>query len=246
MYAAAGASLAMVLLVASLGLRTAAAQAPVQGRALQTAPSSIELRLRRLEQSNKAALGLLKQIDGLRREVQSLRNENEKLANRLDKAERRLESVARNQAKAAAAKPAVAPDEAPAADVTIEDSADAQQAYQAAVDKLLAGEYASASEHFEAFLKAHGNGSYGSRAQYFLAESYYQQGRGEQALDAYRKLIALYPNDPKVPESGLKSAYVLEELGKRDQARSTLEAIVKSYPGTSFASMAEQRLEELR
>jgi len=223
------------------------AQAPVQGRQIKSQTNGLELRLRRLEQSNRAALGLLKQIDALRREVQRLRNDNETLANRLDKTERRLKSVARKQRKqqqmSTASPPAAAQQKSP---VKIETNPEAQAAYQTAVDKLMAGEYASASKHFEALLIDHGEGTYASRAQYFLAESYYQQGQSKNALAAYRKLVVLYPNDPKVPESGLKIADLLEELGQRKDARATLEGIAKSYPGTSFASMAQQRLEELR
>ena len=222
----------------------AAAQAPVQNRQIQTQASNLELRLRRLEQSNRAALGLLRQIDALRREVQNLRNENENLANRLDKAERRLESVARQRRQPAPAAPVQAAPAEP--EVKVETSSDAQAAYQAAVDKLMAGEYPSATKHFEAFLLDHGQSAYASRAQYFLAESHYQQGASKSALAAYRQLVEQYPNDPKVPESGLKIADLLEELGQRNEARSTLEGIAKNYPGTSFASMAQQRLEELR
>lgn len=241
-----------IVLAALLGqvVAPAAAQAPVQGRQIQSQSSALELRLRRLEQSNRAALGLLKQIDALRREVQTLRNDNETLANRVDKAERRLESVARKQRKQQQAStnsaPATAAQPAPEPEVKIESNPDAQAAYQMAVDKLMAGEYASASKHFEALLVDHGEGAYASRAQYFLAESYYQQGQSKKALAAYRKLVGAYPNDPKVPESGLKIADLLEELGQRKDARITLEGIAKSYPGTSFASMAQQRLEELR
>ena len=229
-----------------------AAQAPVQGRQIKSQNSGLELRLRRLEQSNRAALGLLKQIDALRREVQRLRNDNETLANRLNKTERRLKSVARKQRKqqqvSTANPPAVAQQQTAQqkSPVKVETNPQAQAAYQTAVDKLMAGEYASASKHFEALLIDHGEGTYASRAQYFLAESYYQQGQSKNALAAYRKLVVSYPNDPKVPESGLKIADLMEELGQRKDARATLEGIAKSYPGTSFASMAQQRLEELR
>lgn len=243
-------SLVVLGVLCTQALTPAAAQAPVQNRQIQSQSSSLELRLRRLEQGNRAALGLLTEISALRREVQTLRNENEKLANRLEKTERRLEGVARKQEQQPSpVSPAPTGEQiasAPEPEVKIESNPDAQVAYQAAVDKLMAGEYADASKHFEALLSEHGEGAYASRAQYFLAESYYQQGQTNKALGAYRKLVEAYPNDPKVPESGLKIADLLDELGQRKEARSTLEGVARSYPGTSFASMAQQRLEELR
>lgn len=253
-YGAARSAVPSMVLAALLGqvVTPAMAQAPVQGRQLQSQDSALELRLRRLEQSNRAALGLLKQISALRREVQTLRNDNETLANRVSKAERRLKIIARKQRKQQQASTTRAPASAgqqaaaPEPEVKIESNPDAQAAYKSAVDKLMAGEYPSASKDFEALLANHGDGAYASRAQYFLAESYYQQGQSKNALAAYRKLVGGYPNDPKVPESGLKIADLLEELGQRKEARTTLEGIAKSYPGTSFASMAQQRLEELR
>ena len=246
---------ATLLLAAAIvgvaGVMNASAQAPVQGRVIQnTSRPSIEARLRRVEQSSRAALSLLKQIDALRREVQELRNANEQLTNRLELAEQRLERVARN-GNTQPANPATsttagsASGNGTSAANTDGDDTAAQQQYEAAVEQLMAARYPQATKGFQDFLQSNGGSRYAGKAQYFLAESYYQQGKSRAALSAYQMLLSRYPNDPKVPESGLKIADLLDELGQRKDAINELKAVIKSYPDTSFESMAKQRLSEL-
>ncbi|MEM7404875.1 MAG: tol-pal system protein YbgF [Pseudomonadota bacterium] len=217
------------------------AQAPVQGRSAQASGQSIELRLRRVEQSARAALSLLKQIDALRREVQTLRNANERLTNRLEQAENRLETLTRRRPAAAPAAPAA---DNGAGDESTTDTA-AQAQYEGAVDQLMAARYPDAIKSFTTFLQAHGDSRFAGKAQYFLAESHYQQGDVKSALAAYQQLLARFPNDSKVPESSLKIADLLDELGRTKEAISTLRAVVTNYPGTTFESLARQRLAEL-
>jgi tol-pal system protein YbgF len=233
---------------AAIAWQPSAAQAPVQGRVIApSAKQSIDARLRRVEQSSRAALSLLTQIDALRREVQELRNANEQLANRLGKAEQRLERVARNNANRPAAPSATAPAGNAAAQPSA-GSADpeAQRQYEAAVDQLMAARYPQAASAFETFLQANSGSRFAGKAQYFLAESYYQQGKSRAALGAYQQLLSRHPNDAKVPESGLKIADLLDELGQRKEAAAALQAVIKNHPGTSFETMARQRLAELR
>jgi tol-pal system protein YbgF len=237
-----GLALALVVgLFVGLGTNDVQAAAPVQGRSLQS-NQALELRVRRVEQSARAALSLLKQIDALRREVQELRNANERLANRLDKAERRLENVYQANARKAQAAPDTA---AQAAAAQSEQDLAAQTAYQSGVDKVIAGEYEAAISHFEGFMVTFANSQYAPKAQYYLAESQYQRGNLQPALQAYQKVIVSYPNSKKVPESSLKIADILDEMGESDAAMEALRAVIRNYPGTSFESMARQRLTEL-
>ena len=223
------------------GMGQAHAQAPVQGRTVQS-NQAVEARLRRVEQSARAALSLWKQIDALRREVQQLRNANERLANRLEKAERRLESVYQANARRSSAAETQAAEAKAATDAQ---DLEAQKAYQAGVDKVIAGEYEAAIRHFEGFLVDHSGSTYAAKAQYYMAESHYQRGNLEPALQAYQKMIVSYPTSKKVPESSLKIADILDEMGESGAAIEALRAVIRKYPGTSFESMARQRLTEL-
>ncbi|MEM7504878.1 MAG: tol-pal system protein YbgF [Pseudomonadota bacterium] len=219
------------------------AQAPVQGRSAQGQGQSVELRLRRVEQSARAALSLLKQIDALRREVQTLRNANERLTNRLEQAENRLERLSKRRPAASA--PATTPaSNDGAGDEDAVDTA-AQSQYEGAVDQLMAAKYPAAIKSFTTFLQEHGSSRFAGKAQYFLAESHYQQGDVKSALAAYQQLLARFPNDSKVPESSLKIADLLDELGRTNDAITTLRGVVTNYPGTTFESLARQRLAEL-
>ena len=123
---------------------------------------------------------------------------------------------------------------------------DAQNAYQGAVDKLMAGNYASAVGAFEQFLSQHSASEYAGNARYWLAETYDQQERPNDALNTYAALIEAHPDHHKVPEASLKSAFILDEQGKRAEAVAALQNVLRNYPGSSVEPLARQRLAEIQ
>ena len=105
---------------------------------------------------------------------------------------------------------------------------------------------ASAVGAFEQFLNNHGNSEYAGNAHYWLAETYYQQERADDALATYGQLIATHPDHSKVPEASLKSAFILDEQGKRAEAVKALQAVLRDYPGSSVEPLALQRLSDIQ
>jgi tol-pal system protein YbgF len=231
----------------------------------QSAQRSIEQRVGIIEQQlrSQALINMLQEVRTLRREVNTLRGDNEVLNNRIGKltqqvrdlstdTERRLQRIATGAPGTGSS--AVSP--APAAtqdtgttgttNVGAASSADAQADYQAAVDKLMAGDYNKAVGAFEGFLTNHGDSQYAGNAMYWLAETYYQQERSDQALAAYDNLVATHPDHTKVPEASLKSAFILDEQGKRGEAIAALQAILRDYPGASVENLARQRLANIQ
>lgn len=226
---------------------------------------TVEQRLSIVEQQlrSQTLINMLQEVRALRREVNALRGDNEVLNNRIDKLtqnvrdlsgdlERRLPSNA--TAGAAVSAPAGQPDVAQPATgsgatagaAPVVSTGNPQEDYQGAVDQLMAGDYGGAVTAFEGFLTVHADSQYAGNAMYWLAETYYQQERTSDALAAYGQLVATHPSHAKVPEASLKSAFILDEQGKRQEAVTALQAILRDYPGSSVEPLARQRLADIQ
>ena len=121
-----------------------------------------------------------------------------------------------------------------------------ESAYQAAFALLREGRYGEAEGAFQKFLKAHPDGAYAGNAQYWLAESHYVTRNFEQALEAFRVVVAKHPDSPKVPDAKLKIGFIHYELGQWDPARKSLDEVRTAYPGTTVANLAGNRLQRMR
>jgi len=121
-----------------------------------------------------------------------------------------------------------------------------QEAYQAAFDLLKAGRYEQASDAFQAFLAEYPAGRYADNAQYWLGEAYYVTRRFEPALAEFRTLVDRFPESSKLTHALLKIGYIQDELGQREAAERTLEALVADHPQTTAARLARERLQRMR
>jgi len=124
--------------------------------------------------------------------------------------------------------------------------ADPRAAYDQAFDRLKGGEYPQASEAFRKFLQDHPRSEFADNARYWLGEVYYVTGDFEQAIEAYQQLLQDYPDSQKAPHAMLKIGYSQQELGEADQAVNTLEELRRQYPDTTAASLARERLQQMR
>lgn len=231
----------------------ASAQAPVSGNRPPQGGGSLEQRVQRIEQvlGTQALLSLLQEVQGLRREVQSLRGENEVLDHKLEQMNQRMRELyvdldQRLQRGGTGGAEGASSVGGATGTASGGDALQSQQAYQAAVDQLMAGDYGTAVESFEAFLVDHGDSQYAGNATYWLAETYYQQGRSSEALDTYRRLGTEHPDNPKVADASLKSAFILDEQGQRAAAVEALQQVLRDYPGSSVEPLARQRLSDIQ
>jgi tol-pal system protein YbgF len=128
-------------------------------------------------------------------------------------------------------------DEAPASG-TGTDQADYDQAFWL----LKQARYDEAIRAFRGYRAAWPAGRYADSAQYWLGEGYYASRNFEQALIEYERVMTEFPESQKLTHALLKSAYCLQELGRHDEARKRLGDLVKGYPGTTAARLAEERL----
>ena len=120
-----------------------------------------------------------------------------------------------------------------------------QQNYQAAFELIQARKYEEAGRAFTQFLAQFATSPLADNAQYWLAETHYVRRDFTGGLPEFQKVVDKYPQSAKLPDALLKVGYCQIELGKRDQARTTLQQVVRQYPDTTAARLASQRLDRL-
>ena len=105
--------------------------------------------------------------------------------------------------------------------------------------------YDPAIKAFREFLMRYPGTEYAGNAQFWLAEAYYVNSRFGQALVEYSTLVQRYPESPKLAQAKLKAAFCQHELGNVEGARQQLEELIRQYPGTTAASLAQDQLAEI-
>jgi tol-pal system protein YbgF len=116
--------------------------------------------------------------------------------------------------------------------------------YQRAREALQGGRHQEAMAGFREFLRLYPGHDFADNAQYWLAESHYDQKDYPTALREFRRVVDRYPQGNKVPDALLKLAYCHLALGSTEVGRRTLEQVARSYPGHGAAALASARLAE--
>jgi tol-pal system protein YbgF len=135
---------------------------------------------------------------------------------------------------------------APAGASSVAANPGAQAAYDTAFNDLRGGDYAKASREFRAFLEQNPNHTLAPNAFYWLGESYYVTMNYPLALEAFQKLLQLYPQSEKSPDALLKVGYTQYELKQVDAAKTTLKSVSVKYPGSKAAGLAQERLRRIQ
>jgi tol-pal system protein YbgF len=105
--------------------------------------------------------------------------------------------------------------------------------------------YVDAEASFQRFLQAEPNSELADNAQYWIGECRYSRGDMRGALAAFRETVARYPVGNKTADALLKAGMSLENLGDKEGARNTYQEVLKRFPGTAVAAVAEERRAKL-
>ncbi|HSH30950.1 MAG TPA: tol-pal system protein YbgF [Thiohalobacter sp.] len=241
--------------------------------AAQARDGDLDQRVQRLEQlmQSRGLMEMLTRLEQLQREVQELRGQVEVQGHTLEQlkkrqrdlymdVDRRLQQLESGAPAAGAAGGVVgAPDRPPQpsaasqpgatgdADAVTDAAAgaDQRQQYQQALDILREGRYMQAAEAFSGFLQAHPDSAYAANAQYWLAEAYYVTRQFPRALEEFRRVVEAYSDSNKVADARLKIGFIHYEMEDWQAARQALETVIRDFPGTTAARLAEERLARL-
>jgi len=119
--------------------------------------------------------------------------------------------------------------------------------YEMAFSQLKSGNFGSAKNGFETFIKTYPDHPLISNATYWLGESYYAQGEYEKAARIFAESYKKYPKGPKVADSLLKMGMSLGGAGKTKEACVTLQQLKKEFPSGEGVTLrrADQEISKL-
>lgn len=189
--------------------------------------------LRQIENQQNQIRQFQNQLDIQSHEVDKLKSHQRDLYNDIDKRLQRLEKRSSNEA-------APAP---PDRDMPLA-AAPEQQAYDAAFNSLKQSQYERAAKAFREFVGRYPQSPLADHAQYWLAESHYALLDYKSALTEFSRVIQLYPTSSKLPDALLKIGYIQTETKQADQARKTFQEVIKRFPSSSAARLAQKRLDK--
>src|SRR5262245_30020140 len=121
-----------------------------------------------------------------------------------------------------------------------------QRAYDAAMSDYWGSDYELAINGFKAYLTSFPKSERADDAQFYIGQSYYNQGKYTEAADAYNLAIRTYPSSDLLPDAYYKMGESYRNLKQVERARSAYSFVVKSYPESAAAAQAQQRLEEVK
>ncbi|MFB3853621.1 MAG: tol-pal system YbgF family protein [Vicinamibacterales bacterium] len=121
------------------------------------------------------------------------------------------------------------------------------QMFRAAWSDYTAGSWSLAIQGFESYIRTYPNSERVGEAQYYIGKTYFNDGKFEEAVSAFNKVITDHPGDPIT----LASAYynrglAQERLGQVAAARESYEHVVKNFPPENPSTgLARQGLDRL-
>jgi tol-pal system protein YbgF len=207
-----------------------------------------------VERQAQALLELQRQLDAQSGELRSLRGELEQLQELARKGgeeqrnlyadiDRRLVALETRPAAASASvgSGGAASGEGAAAANAATAGSD-EDAYQAALAKLRAKDYAGATAALSAFAKRYPESTLRDNAAYWLGEAHYVDGHYAEALEGFQAVVTQFPESRKRADALLKAGYCQVELRQWAGARKSLRRVVSEFPGTPAAKEASARL----
>jgi tol-pal system protein YbgF len=228
-----------------VGCATAPEEDPVYIRM-----NDLDARVQRIERvlTNQSLLELAQRIDSLQADLRTIRGEVELLQNETQGGKNQSRTLYGDLEKRLAALETlggVGGASAGAAGVAPVGGASEQATYDAGMAALRGGSYDKAITSFREVVTNYPTGDLASNAQFWIGESYYTKGDLDSAVAAYRKVLTDWPNSRKAPDAMVKLGFSLSDMKRTSEARSTLEEVVRKYPGTNAAQLAADRLKRL-
>ncbi|PID45949.1 MAG: tol-pal system protein YbgF [Proteobacteria bacterium] len=120
-----------------------------------------------------------------------------------------------------------------------------QAAYQAALRKIKSHPTAAMTQ-LRGFLKKHPKSPLAGNAQFLLGEMMYDSRNYQGAIDEFVAVLQGYKASPKAPDAAIKLGLSFYEMKNWVYARRTLEDVVRNYPKTKAATLAQARLKKMK
>ncbi len=123
--------------------------------------------------------------------------------------------------------------------------------YKKALEAYYKGKTEQARALFEDFAQKYKDHELYDNALFWIGQTYYSEGRYEEAIKAWDRLIQGCESGEiadcnKYPMAMLKKAYAYIKLGNIDKAKKIFEEITAKFPDSEEAELAQRKLEALK
>ncbi len=225
---------------------SAFAAAPVNDVTATSSAVPIEKQLqeltRLLEMRNKMQQRSQNQLDQLSLEMSEMKGSIELFNHKVEQIENRQ----RNLYQLIEEKSKTAPVSTVDGLSAVPSSGSEKAAYQSAVDLVLVNkDFEQAITAFEAFVIDHPKSPYVANSQYWLGQLLYKNKKRNEARSAFLIVTEKYPDSNKRPDSLFKIGIIDEYLGDISSAEEFYKKVLKEYPSSSAAGLADKRLKSL-
>jgi tol-pal system protein YbgF len=122
----------------------------------------------------------------------------------------------------------------------------ARQMFDNAYSDYMAGQYDIAIIGFNTFISSFPKHEKADDAQLNIGQALHGWGKLAEAVEAYQKVIANYPQSDSVPVAYYKMGLTYDALKQPDLARKAFETVIQKYPSAYEAILAKQRLDGLK
>jgi tol-pal system protein YbgF len=186
-----------------------------------------------------STLDLIGQHEQTMQEIARLRGQVEVLQNEIEMASKRQKDLYADMDKRLRA---LEPRQVEIDGQTASVDQSEQNAYDAAMQQFKDGDYEGAATSLQGFVRRFPGSAYAANAQYWLGNAYYAQRDCKAAIVAQQAVVKNYPDSPKAADAMLNIASCQTELKAVNNAKKTLNELIKAYPNTAAARTAKERL----
>jgi tol-pal system protein YbgF len=108
--------------------------------------------------------------------------------------------------------------------------------------KMSKADYAGARDSFTSFVSKNPKSPKLADAQFYIAESYFNEKWYEKAILEYQVVIAKYTKSPKRPAALYRQALSFEKIGDAANAKARFKDVVTVYPASPEAKLAKKKI----
>ena len=121
-----------------------------------------------------------------------------------------------------------------------------RELYSQAYADFARGNLDLAIQEFGVYLKAYPDTEFSDNAMYWIGECWLAKEDYAKAATVLSETIDKYPYSERLPDTRVKYAMALEQLGLTDRAAMEYQAVLANHPGTPAAKAAQERLAKKR
>lgn len=120
-----------------------------------------------------------------------------------------------------------------------------RELYEASLQQFRRGSYQTARSGLQEFLSRFPEHDLAPDARFYVAETHAEAGETGPALEAYSRVVELFPNSRRAASALYKSGLLELERGNVEDARVFFSRVVNGYPDSDEAGLARDQLRRL-